>query len=73
MLSILLLLAAADDSAKLVCQPNRLQPVGGAPKAGPHKLGDEPPARQIYTVMRSENGCSTPVPVSDRVIGARNR
>jgi hypothetical protein len=35
-------------------------------KPGLHKLGDLPPAKPIYTVVREVDGCPTPVSVSLR-------
>lgn len=56
-------------AAAPVCQDDKVRQVDAPSVARPHKLGDEPPAHQIFTVLRSEGGCSRPVPVSDRLVG----
>lgn len=55
------------------CSQNELRPARGMPRAGVRKLNEEPPARQLYTVLRVEDGCTKPVPVNDRVIGTTPR
>ncbi|SEN38184.1 hypothetical protein SAMN05192583_2672 [Sphingomonas gellani] len=66
---VILLAVAADLPAKPICQDARIKPVDAAGPARPHALGKEPPAQAIYTVLRSTDGCSRPVPVSDRQVG----
>ena len=39
---------------------------GRAPKAGVHKLGEMPPARALYAVVREIDGCPIPVGVPAR-------
>lgn len=51
------------------CQEGRLRQVQDLARADARKLNEEPPARQIYTVLRREDGCTKPVFVNDRVIG----
>lgn len=59
-------LIASEKPAKPICQDSKLRPVAGVPKAGAHPLGQEPPAKGVRTVLRTVDGCSSPVLVSDR-------
>lgn len=72
-----LLLAAtpqmATGPAKPICQEHGLRVATRPERARPRTLAEMPPARQVYTVLRTENGCSKPVLVNDRVIGAPAR
>jgi hypothetical protein len=64
------LMATAPDPApvKPVCQNSAVQKAEQrkAP-VGPHKLTAEPPAKQVLTVLRTVDGCSTPVVIRDDV------
>ena len=46
---------------------------GKAPRAGVHPLGQEPPAKQVLTVMRRVDGCVKPVVVREQVGPQRSR
>ena len=70
--------AAADrplaDSTKPVCQnPTATLVDGKAPRAGVHTLNQEPPAKQVLTVMRTVDGCVKPVVVREMVGRPRSR
>ncbi len=45
------------------CVRPELQQAAGTPTAGVRKLGEMPPAKPIYTVLREIDGCPTPVAV----------
>ncbi|MEH3159206.1 MAG: hypothetical protein PGN08_09940, partial [Sphingomonas taxi] len=45
------------------CVRPELQQAAGTPKGGVRKLGEMPPAKPIYTVLREIDGCPTPVAV----------
>ena len=75
-LALPLLVAAAPASqsapkpAKPVCQNTDVLNVNDPkPASAIHPLREEPPARQVLTVLRSIDGCSRPVIVGD-MIGA---
>ena len=70
--------AAADRapiaSSKPACQnPTTTLVDGKAPRAGVHPLDQEPPAKQVLTVMRTINGCVKPVIVREDVGQPRSR
>jgi hypothetical protein len=48
------------------CERPSTRQVSGAVKPGLHKLGELPPAKPIYTVVREIDGCPTPVSVRRR-------
>lgn len=56
--------------AKPICQNTAMQTVQGEHRAGVHPLNQEPPARAVRTVLRTIDGCSKPVLVSERLHGA---
>ena len=52
--------------ARPLCKDEQARLIRGRLGAGPHKLGQEPDADRILTVLRSENGCTRPVRVQRR-------
>lgn len=72
MLSLILLAAAAPLAvpapavAKPACRGALPQQTDAAKAGRPRRLNEEPAATAIYTVQRSENGCTRPVPVARR-------
>ena len=58
---------ARSSASKAQCtRPELKQAEGKAPTVGLHKLGDLPPARALYTVVRQIDGCPIPVSVPAR-------
>jgi hypothetical protein len=70
LLALLPTLAAAQPTKPkpplATCERPSARQVSGAVKPGLHKLGDLPPAKPIYTVVREFDGCPTPVSVRAR-------
>lgn len=50
--------------ARSLCQDERARLIRGKRAGGAHKLGQEPNADRVLTVLRADNGCSRPVRVS---------
>jgi hypothetical protein len=48
------------------CERPGVRRVDGGPRAGVRKLGEMPPAKPIYTVLREVDGCPKPVSVQRR-------
>ena len=55
------------------CKNPGAELAAGTPRAGIHPLGQEPPAKQVLTVMRSVDGCVRPVIVREKVGPPRSR
>ncbi len=51
---------------KAKCEAPGVRQVDGVQRPGLHKLGDLPPAKPIYTVLREIDGCPKPVSVPVR-------
>lgn len=69
MLVLLLAAAAAvpaPPAAKPACQGALPQRIDARKAMRPRKLNEEPAAVPIYTVLRTEDGCTRPVPVGRR-------
>lgn len=49
------------------CEQPQVRRIAGATTPGLHKLGDLPPAKPIYTVLRQVDGCPRPVSVPPRL------
>ena len=67
MLSLILLAAApavGAAGAKPACRGALPSQVDATQRAKVRPLGSEPPARPIHTVMRTEDGCTRPLPVA---------
>lgn len=65
MITLLTLAAAATEPSSTAprqrCEPGELTGTHRTLTIGPHRLGQEPPARGYKAVLRTRNGCVTPV------------
>ena len=51
----------AVDHREKCARPASTKVDGVKPKSGVHKLGEEPPAKQYLTVLRTLDGCPAPI------------
>lgn len=63
---------AAAAPAAPICQVSRIQQAGTQQPPRIARLGEMPPARHIIAVLRTIDGCETPIVVSEEV-GANHR
>ncbi|MEO5865711.1 MAG: hypothetical protein ABIS14_03080 [Sphingomonas sp.] len=57
---------------KPICRNPEARLAKGGDKPGAHPLAAEPPAKHLYAVARSIDGCNRPVVINDTV-GAKRR
>jgi len=62
----------APPPAKPICPVSRIQQADAQQPPRIARLGDMPPAREIIAVLRTVDGCETPIVVRDEV-GANRR
>ena len=60
---------AKKTAAKPICQDDGIRSAQAKRPAGPHKLGEEPNADAVLTVLRTVDGCSRPVKIREDVGG----
>jgi hypothetical protein len=63
---------AASPPAKPICPVSRIEQADTQHKPHIAMLGEMPPAKHIIAVLRTVDGCETPIVVSDQV-GANRR